>query len=228
MSWELALRWTEVALAVTVLQRAAEHLGRPHDRDRWLFGAQAALAALLLFGLVPAAACAGLWLLLCLQLWRYQGPYNGGADKMVFLVTTCLTVAQLAPTRDVAELAMAYLAVQLVLSYFVSGWIKVIHADWRRGRALQDVFAFSAYPVSEATRAWADRPRLLFFASRAVIGFELLFPLALVAQATLVIALCVALAFHLSNAVLLGLNRFVWAWLAAYPSVLWFQGRLIG
>jgi hypothetical protein len=37
----------------------------------------------------------------------------------------------------------------------------------------------------------------------------------------------VAAAFHLANACLFGLNRFLWIWLAAYPPLLWFQERVI-
>ena len=64
-------------------------------------------------------------------------------------------------------------------------------------------------------------------ASWAVIGFEVLFPLALLNQTLLIAALTCAAAFHIANACLFGLNRFVWFWLAAYPSILWLQSRLI-
>jgi len=33
--------------------------------------------------------------------------------------------------------------------------------------------------------------------------------------------------FHLGNACIFGLNRFFWVWLAAYPSILWLQGRIL-
>jgi len=38
------------------------------------------------------------------------------------------------------------------------------------------------------------------------------------------IALAIGAAFHLANAFAFGLNRFLWAWLAAYPA-LWFWAR---
>jgi hypothetical protein len=46
---------------------------------------------------------------------------------------------------------------QLVLSYFISGWVKVVNGDWRSGAALRDVFLFSAYPVG-ATSAHGCAP----------------------------------------------------------------------
>jgi hypothetical protein len=115
-----------------------------------------------------------------------------------------------------------------VLSYFISGQVKIANPDWRSGRALQDVFAFSAYPVSEDLRRLADRPRLLWAASWAVMLFEVLFPLAMLHQAVLIVALCIAALFHVANACLFGLNRFVWVWVSAYPSILWLQERFLG
>ena len=115
----------------------------------------------------------------------------------------------------------------MVLPYFISGRVKQGNPDWRRGVALRDVFAFSAYPVSEGLRGYARRPRLMLAMSWAVILFELAFPASLLHPDLLIAALVAALAFHLANACLFGLNRFVWAWLAAYPSLIWLQDRVL-
>lgn len=85
-------------------------------------------------------------------LHRFNGPYNGGSDKMTVLVVCCLSVAHFAPSPLWAEIAMGYLAVQLVLSYFISGRVKLVNPMWRSGQTLRDVFAFSAYPVSRSLR----------------------------------------------------------------------------
>jgi len=125
------------------------------------------------------------------------------------------------------ELAFGYLAVQVILSYFISGQVKILNPEWRSGRALAAVFLFSAYPVSEALRGLANRPRLMWAASWSVMLFEVLFPLSLLHTATLIPALALAAGFHLANACLFGLNRFVWVWIASYPSILWLQARLV-
>ncbi len=224
MSLDLALRLTEVLLSFAVLQRAAEHMIGP---DRLTYTPQAICAALLLLNLpIPGLAWA-LWAACLIPLWRFQGPYNGGADKMVLLVTTCLALASTAPGPALAEGAMGYLAVQLTLSYVISGWVKIRNADWRSGRALCEVFAFSVYPVTETSRGWSRWPRLLRAGSWAVITFELLFPLALMTPLTTALALGGAASFHLSNAIFLGLNRFVWAWISAFPALIWAQGYFL-
>lgn len=227
MSLDLAIHLTQTLLALALLQQSLEHL-RGLREERALFGARAVLCGLVAVGVAapwPLVGLAGLSLLI---LHRFQGPYNGGSDRMGLLALWCLTAATLAPSIRLKELFFGYLGAQLVLSYFISGGVKIMNPDWRSGRALGDVFRFSAYPVSEALRGWADRPRVLLAMSWAVMGFELAFPLAMLWRPGLVAALAVAATFHLANACLFGLNRFFWTWLATYPALLWLQARVFG
>lgn len=77
--------------------------------------------------------------------------------------------------------------------------------------------------MSEALRAWAARPAPLVAGAWVMLVFEAAFPLALLHPFAIRAALAAALAFHLVNASVFGLNRFVWAWLAGYPLLVWFQ-----
>jgi len=225
MSLDAAARLTEILLALAFIQQGLEHL-RGFREERVLFAAPIGLCLLVILGVAapwPLVGLAGLSLLI---LHRFQGPYNGGSDRMGLLALWCLTLSRLLPTPQGQELAFGYLGVQLVLSYFIAGWVKIRNPDWRSGRALRDVFQFSTYPVAEDLRRWADRPRVLRVMSWAVILFELTFPLTMLSRETLIAGLVVAATFHLANACLFGLNRFFWTWLAAYPAILWLQARL--
>ncbi len=227
MTLEATLRISELLLAFALVQQSLEHL---IHRDRWvdplLHVSRLSLCVLLGLGVTVEMTLVGLWVLALVQLWRYQGPYNGGSDKMTVLILTCLAAAHLAPNMFWSEMALSYLAVQLVLSYFVSGWIKVINPAWRRGEALRDVFRYSAYPVSEQLRGLADHPWFLLAMGWAVILLELIFPFTLLHPVTLKLALLCTAWFHFSNACFFGLNRFFWIWLCAYPSLIWFQERV--
>jgi len=226
LTLDAALRATEILLALAFLQQSAEHIIWSKG-ERILFLPRAAMSFLLLLGVSSP------WVLLALSLHsltilhRFAGPYNGGSDRMGLLVLYCLCLAEMLPDGIGREAAFGYLAVQVVLSYFISGQVKIVNPEWRSGRALQDVFGFSAYPVSEALCALTNRPRLLWSMSWGVMIFEVLFPLSLLCFATVIGALVLAAMFHLSNACLFGLNRFVWFWIAAYPSILWLQTRLL-
>ncbi len=225
MTMELAIRLTEIIMGFAFAQQSIEHFKSSFD-ERIIFIPRFILAILLIVGFYTAWVIALLLILGLVLLNRFQGPYNGGADRMSLLILSCLCLTHFLPTSQWQELAFGYLAIQLILSYFIAGWVKVINPQWRNGQALVDVFRFSAYPVSESLREWSKSPRILLIASWIVIIFELIFPLSMLSNITLIIALVIAAGFHLSNAFFFGLNRFFWIWIAAYPSILWFQQRI--
>lgn len=227
MSFECAQRLTEILLALALLQSALEHLVHS-PQNRIVFAVRIICCGLILGDLVTPWALLGLFLTAVFLLHRFQGPYNGGSDKMGILILLCLGLSHAAPTPFWQDMAFAYLAVQLTLSYFISGRVKLMNAEWRSGQALSDVFAFSAYPVAENLRGLAHRTGLLHAMSWSVIGFEVLFPLTLLSVPSLYLALIIASLFHMANACLFGLNRFLWIWIAAYPSLIWFQDRIFG
>jgi hypothetical protein len=225
MNFGEALRLTELLGGCALLQQSLEHCVGP-PAERGLFAVRALLAVALALGLFPGPVAVLLLGLGALSLRRFDGPYNGGADRMSLLLLFCVAGAHLAPVTLLAEASLAYLAAQLVICYFMAGWVKLVNPDWRSGQALVDVFAFSAYPVSAQLRALSRRPRLMCAAARAIVGFELIFPLALLDRPALGVACALAAILHTANACLFGLNRFLWIWLAAWPSLWWLQSRL--
>lgn len=227
MSLDLAIRLTEILLGLAFLQQSIEHFGAPRN-EQWLFVPRFILSALLVIGFQTMWVGLALVIIGLFILHRFQGPYNGGSDRMSLLILCCLCLVQFLPNGQAQELVFGYLALQLVLSYFISGWVKIVNPQWRSGKALEDVFRYSAYPVSESLRSWAKRPRMLWVMSWVVILFELIFPFSLFTQPTLIVGLTIAATFHFSNACFFGLNRFFWIWLAAYPSILWLQLRIFG
>ncbi|HEX9455879.1 MAG TPA: HTTM domain-containing protein [Candidatus Binatia bacterium] len=226
MSLEIAVRLCEVLMGLAFLQQSAEHLMAPSG-ERWLFIVRILLALLLVVGLTPLFIEVLLMLLGLAILYRFQGPYNGGSDRMSLLLLLCLLAFHLAPLRRWQEIAIGYLAAQVVFSYAIAGVVKLANSDWRNGRAMSDVLRFSAYPVSESIRGWVQSRTLLISLSWALILFELCFPFAFVDAVALKMVLIIAASFHLVNACLFGLNRFLWIWLSAYPALVWFQQRVM-
>ncbi len=223
---EQAVRCSEIILAFAYAQQSLEFI-RGLQPEKALGCIRFVFSVLLLLGVYPVAVEAGLLIIACILLYRFQGPYCGGSDCMSILVLLCLFLSHIAPTQFWREIALGYLAFQLTFSYFQAGYIKVINPEWRNGQALTDVFAITAYPVSQKVRQWASHPNVMFNMSWAVMIFELVFPLSLFNHYALVFALAVAASFHLANACLFGLNRFFWIWPAAYPVILWFHARIM-
>jgi hypothetical protein len=195
-----------------------------------------AYLGLLLLRLLAAAALLfvsrpGLLGLLCLSqiaiCVRFRGTFNGGSDSMTVLILLSLSFAALArPEPFGAKAGLAYIAVQLTLSYFIAGIAKLKQAEWRDGSALAGFLTRSAY----AAPAWAAqlaRPALRRPLAWSVIGFECLFPLAWLDPRLCLLLMAAGACFHLLNSYVFGLNRFLFAWLAAYPA-LFFCSQLSG
>lgn len=227
MSYEVAVRVTEMLMGWAFALQCLEYWHTQPALRGWC-AMRLLLAVALIIGWHSLWILAALLLISLVLLRFFQGPYNGGSDRLGLLMQCMLLLVHALPVARWRELAFGYLAAQVMLSYFIAGWVKLKNPEWRSGRALRDVFEFSAYPVSESLREWARAPRRLQWASWAVFGFELLFPLALLNTRTLYVALLIAGSFHLANACLFGLNRFFWIWVAAYPSLLWLQQRIVG
>jgi hypothetical protein len=165
------------------------------------------------------------WLLIA----RLGAPFNGGSDAMTSLSLLMLGIAACDPWQSVImQGAMAYLGVQTVFSYFVAGLTKLKERGWRRGTALVHFANLAKYGVPPRARALLAKPRVALAASWAILLFECSFPCALRSEWCCVVYLSVGAAFHLANALLFGLNRFLFSWLAVYPVVLAMSNVIAG
>ena len=188
--------------------------------------AAAAFALGLAPEVAPLAGVLVLWISTVLIGLRWRGTYNGGSDSMTVVVLTGLLIAAYGDNEGaLARLGLAYIGVQLVFSYFVAGWVKLRDAGWRSGRLLGDFIARANYEIPARVRNVAEhRPAALLVGAWSVMGFECLFPLSLVRHEACAALLMVAFLFHLGNFAVFGLNRFVSAWLAAYPALIFLSG----
>lgn len=177
----------------------------------------AAVALISLQSPAPARLLLVTTWLLCL---RFRGTYNGGSDAMTWAILLGLAIAEGASALRVVGLG--YIAAQLLLSYFVAGVAKLREPSWRRGHALSELARARQYALPIWARRLSEGPGGAF-ACWLVLGFECSFPLALTSPALCIGLLSLALVFHIANALVLGLNRFLWAWLAAYPALFYWS-----
>lgn len=154
---------------------------------------------------------------------RFGGSFNGGSDGMSLVVLLGLFVAAL-PFERAGVVGLGYIAAQATLSYLIAGLVKLRERDWRSGRALTAFLGARRYGIDPRLRRSLSRPGMARVASWAVILFECAFPLALSDPRAMCVATLVGLLFHLGNWWVFGLNRFVWAWLATYPALIFVAG----
>jgi hypothetical protein len=193
----------------------------------WLFGASALAAAaliavpivmrvpdsvhLLLLGVVVAGGA--------MRLLR--APFGSeGSDEASQIVLTALLLVSLRPTATAMELGLWFIALQGCLAYFTSGIYKITGRMWLSGAALIGVLGTRSYGNGTLAAWFAGHTTIARWVSRGLSLTETLFPLVLLAPPSfLPIFLAWGVGFHLTCAVVMGLDCFVWAFVATYPAI---------
>ena len=182
----------------------------------WLSGGMGLVGAVLLFAIA------------LVLLLRWRGAFNGGSDFMTLVGLTGLLIAHVVGTFQGMESGWRagfwYITLQSLTSYFMSGWVKLLHPSWRSGRALPQFLDTGIHgplsPESVYRGPWLARA-----ISWSFTVWEGLFPLALLDARLAALFCAVACVFHFLVFRFFGLNRFFWAWLTTYPAIVWCAGQ---
>ena len=162
-------------------------------------------------------------------LIRWRGAFNGGSDFMTVVAVTGLVIAMVATEFVDKErawnVALWYVAIHSITSYFMSGAVKLLNSHWRNGGALIYFLDRGLYgPLSEYSLF--KRPVIAILASWSFIIWEILFPLVLFDEVIAVAFVITAFGFHLLVFRFFGLNRFVWAWVVTFPAIIYCSNSL--
>ena len=193
----------------------------PYACMLWLRGA---LALALMLGHAGPGSAVVLFVMALLILLRWRGAFNGGSDFMTLVGLTGLLLAHVlglfTDPANAWRVALWYVAVQSLSSYFVSGWVKLMRPEWRSGRALTvflDNGVYGPLPHNSMFRS----TRLAMLCSWGFTLWEGLFPLALLDVRLAALFCAIAAVFHFLVFWFFGLNRFFWAWLSTFPAILY-------
>jgi hypothetical protein len=165
----------------------------------------------------------GFGLLILTFLVCLRTPLTKGGDAQLTLITySAISLTLLSDTAIAAGYCLTFLTLQLCLAYFAAGFHKLRSPVWRSGAALPGILSTRLFG-SPALATWLDRRRLLARSmSLATIFWEVSFPVVLVAPRE--IGLCYfagGVLFHVSTAFTMGLNKFIWAFIALYPAAIY-------
>jgi hypothetical protein len=141
-----------------------------------------------------------------------------GSDHMNAIVLTTGTIGLFFSSYKIYVVCAIFITAQLMLSYWVAGIAKIISVDWRLGGSTSCILSTWTYglpPVGEFIHRHMLLSRLIDW---SVIVFELLFPFGwFLPGKVLIFVLVIGILFHLSNALVMGLNTFLFAFTSAYP-----------
>jgi hypothetical protein len=150
-----------------------------------------------------------------------------GSDHMSAVVLIALVIG-FGPLGDafLRTAALIFVAAQLCLAYGAAGVAKLVSPTWRRGTALALILDTDTYGHASSAAWLRCHPRIGELLTRSVIVAEVLFGLGLVVVLPAPWAwllLVWGVLFHTATAVLMGLNTFLWAFVAAYPAIVYVQ-----
>ncbi len=157
-------------------------------------------------------------------LLNYRHSYGqDGSDQMSSLIFVTLLIVRLGPQSSLLSAAgVWFIALQSCASYCIAGIAKVQGPKWRAGDAVFQILNTESYgmrPVAHFLSGHVSISRVLTW---SVVAIECAFPLAVcLGPVVCVLFLLWGFAFHVANATIMGLNSFLWAFLATYPAIFW-------
>jgi hypothetical protein len=190
----------------------------------WLLALRLVLAISLYFSSRPVAVgvmCAGIFATSALLNFRNRLGTDG-ADQIVKITFAALALASFGDSLALQKICLWFITLMAVLSYVTSGLTKLRIAGWRSGGHLSSVFSTVDYCHRTVGRTLSKNPRFTRMAAGMIIGAECSYPMVFVLPYPMYYPWIVAgLAFHAGAAVFMGLNTFFWAYLAAYPAIVY-------
>lgn len=160
---------------------------------------------------------------LCLLIMQIRNTYGGdGSDQMALILVISIVLgfsifSSLLSTKYV----LYFIALQSCLAYAAAGVAKALSNKWRSGTAVYDIFSTGAYGSKSFSSLLNKTSYLSFLLSWNVILMEILFPVCLVVPPSVsIFILFWGFAFHVFNAIVMGLNSFFWMFIATYPAIL--------
>lgn len=169
-----------------------------------------------LLPLAPSFAAPILTALYILITLRFRGSFNGGSDSMSMMTLIGLNFAL---HESATTIGFHLIGFYSTVSYFIAGLVKLKNKYWRSGFALKIFLTQSNYWIPETIQELAQQRIFTIPASFLLIFFECSFPIVWLLPSLTKFYVAGACIFHIVNYFCLGLNRFVFAWLATYPAL---------
>ncbi|CAM5273712.1 hypothetical protein [Streptomyces fumanus] len=195
-----------------------------------LYGIQAgASAATLIWGHKRAVRTAGSAVLAVTgAAGRVRSPFGGdGADQLQQVINVVLAATGTFKDGEQArDVAMRALALETTISYVASGVVKLVSPVWLSGEAFTGVIRTHNYGDQRVYRLVHRYPLLGRLVTWGTIAAEVSFPLVFVLPKPAARAYLGSMTlFHLGIGQFMGLNRFVLAFGATHPALLYVFAR---
>jgi hypothetical protein len=158
---------------------------------------------------------------------RFSSGYTEFGDQMVKVVLGGAAVGWLGGSETTVRWSVWFIAAQACLAYSAAGSFKLVSPTWRSGAALWTILSMEQTGHPPVGRWLSQRPGWSRALSWGTIVWEATFPLVLIAPPWLLwMWLAAGAIFHLGCAFLMGLNTYLWSFIATYPAVIFVNSSL--
>lgn len=176
---------------------------------------------------ILAIVILGLILSTGLLALRHVHGHDGADQMMMLLCVGMLTYFLFENNSSWRWAGILFIGGQAILAYFVSGAAKLISEEWRSGRALSSVLTTRIYGTLPVGKVMQKHPIVCMVLAWGLMIWEISSLFLILSSSPYVwIWLAIGVSFHLSAALLMGLNTFLLAFLGSYPAVLMTVGIL--
>ncbi|MDN3250953.1 hypothetical protein ACFW4O_33265 [Streptomyces mutabilis] len=207
-----------------LVRRALDKIAKPRH-IRVIHATRAIAAASLLIPATPRhyrAAANGFLSVTSITNYVTQPYGTDGTDQLSFQVQAASTVARLADKPRLVDACLWYVALQSTMSYAIAGYAKLPSRIWRSGEALPGILRTESYGDQSAYQLAQRHPAIARMSAHTVLFMECAFPVVFLAKGRPAPLMLASMAtFHLINARVMGLGRFVWAFTSTYPALLY-------
>jgi len=157
---------------------------------------------------------------------RHHAGFNG-TYHLSLVVALAVLWGRATQNPVSVKVAIAFVGLQSVLAYALSGWLKLGNADWRDGDVLTRLSESEIWIADSAATILARSPASKTVIAWSILTFECLFPVVLFLPKSAAVAVLLSgFLFHFINAVFLGLNTFLFIFVATYPAI-YYLNRVI-
>ena len=158
-------------------------------------------------------------LLSCL---RHQAGLDG-AQQIQTIIFASLLLFYVSSDPLAKTGCLWFIGLQALLAYCTAGVVKVQSFAWRSGTALGNILQGIRFRDETVSHRVSKYPFLTKMVCWSVFTGECLFPLlVLTGTQSCLLVLMAGILFHLTIALVLGLNSFFWSFVATYPAVRFF------
>jgi hypothetical protein len=150
-----------------------------------------------------------------------------GSDQLQIIIFASLSTFYITSATNgdpiLLKSSIFFLALQTIISYFMSGLAKLASPVWRNGTAIAGIMNTESFGNKVFAQILINNPLLSKLICYWVILFECVFPILIfMGVNTTMFVLLNGILFHLSTAILMRFNSFLWSFIATYPSLFFF------